>query len=1354
MLTADPNLLDCVQQLAGGASGMHSEDCAPLRTVGQLPSQLEVLLLSPQGKVLFSGQHRQWRGLNLMDAAQSSPRLARQLRQLHDLPVDGTSFIPYGHFAPAHEYAAFWLAPLLRQGKLQGFLLLRVSDEDVRGMTDDYAGLGEDGENLLVSLQENGDALVIAPLRHTPHAAFRLKIDRARQAGQEMWQSLEGGMGAGSGQDYRGRQVLAAWAAVPVLGGAIMVTRDEAAVMAPLVQQRNQLLVLLLLVSAAAGVVAFSRARRLVVPVSRLMEASLRISRGEPEVRLPALEGEEFAVLGRTFNAMAEQIERNQQQRQSQLEDAERMARLGYCIANSDGRPDEWTVQLYHILEYPTNQPPQIADLLQRIHPEDLPRVLLAHAANIKDGYEVEYRLLLPDARIKYLREVGRHEFDSNGLPLRRVAVIQDVTAARQMLLEMHAAREALAVERLARAEEAISHAEAKAQAILQAMSDGVFGLATDGRVVFCNAAAGSLLGDSQAGLVGRPLDDILQQYNAYGQHLGEPLPLLGALRQGKPCNSHQEQFGSPQRSMFPVFYQLNMLHNPIGELAAVLLFRDISQQRANEVRLEQMSRAVTQSPAGVMITNTQGIIEFVNPRLLQMTGYREDELLGQLPSMLKSGKAASALYTELWRTLLAGESWKGELLNRRKDGREYWVMQMISPIWDSNGQLTHYISVQEDITAQKQMAEHLQEAVAAAESATAAKSAFLANMSHEIRTPMNAIIGLSDLAMREQLPARAHDYLGKVVRSARGLLEIINDILDFSKIESGKLSVEQVPFVLEDVLESLADVLAMRLDGKPLELVFDIDAGVPGHWRGDPLRLGQVLLNLLGNAVKFTASGFVVLTVRWRDARLHFDVRDSGIGMSAEQLERLFRPFSQADVSTQRRYGGSGLGLVISNQLVRLMGGDGLQAASQTGAGSSFSFSLPLQALPAPAVAGWRPAGRLFHARLSELCRSWLLPCSQTMGIDTLQVDSRSQLHALLQDWNPQDVLLLDSDAADWRELVDNLPWPATAKLILLSRHHVSSAELLALSSCSLPVSEVWLKPLTLGRLSRALQRLAAEDVTPDGKLGAALPRLDGCLVLVVDDVALNQEVAAAYLQEAGALVSFAANGEEALQLLAQGLPDVVLMDCHMPVMDGFAATRAIRANPAWQGLKVIALTANALTGSREEALEAGMDDYISKPLDPQQLFAVLQRAGLQPREPAPAAPAAVGKASQDATVDVWQQLRQAGVNVEDGIARAVERPDIYRKWLLMFARNCADFREQTDAALAAGDATLLHRLVHTVKGAAANVSADVVVSHALALEAVLHGGQGQQEQAAALAQLQQVLDTVQQAVLTLERE
>jgi len=678
------------------------------------------------------------------------------------------------------------------------------------------------------------------------------------------------------------------------------------------------------------------------------------------------------------------------------------------------------------------------------------------------------------------------------------------------------------------------------------------------------------------------------------------------------------------------------------------------------------------------------------------------------------------------------------------------------------------------------------------AEGATRAKSDFLANMSHEIRTPMNAIIGMSHLALQTGLDARQRNYIEKVHRSAENLLGVIDDILDFSRIEAGKLSLECVPFRLEDVLDHLVNLIGFRVEDKGLELLLNLPPDLPTALIGDPLRLGQVLVNLGNNAAKFTDHGEIIVGIDAvalpasetaaataaiaagtaagcaPEVELHFQIRDSGIGMTPEQQARLFHSFSQADSSTTRKYGGSGLGLAICKQLVEMMGGR-IWLESAPGQGSTFHFTarfvpqaedsdLPARrALMAHELATMRTLvvddNRAAREILSALGASFGLEVSTAAdGAQAVQSAERAQAEGrpyalVLMDW--QMPVLDGLEAA--RQLGDGR-LRAPPAIVLVTSFGRDDSLTAALAAAGQPRRPVLLtKPVTASTLLGAIgEALGHVDLPPPAaqrrrdSAREAMRQVAGARMLVAEDNELNQELVTALLEDAGLHVTLACNGRVALDLL-EAAPDGfdgVLMDCQMPVLDGYAATRALRADPRWTALPVIAMTANAMSGDRERVIEAGMNDHLSKPLDVDHLFEILARwvhpampasdvpmdtrsgAGrrvdtvqgrseaIEPVGPAPAGAAGFGDGRPDGLPQI------AGLDVQAGLATAGGHLALYRKLLRTFHDTQTGFAADFAEAVAAGDATTMTRLAHSLRGAAGTLGARPLAAAAGALE------------------------------------
>jgi two-component system sensor histidine kinase/response regulator len=642
-----------------------------------------------------------------------------------------------------------------------------------------------------------------------------------------------------------------------------------------------------------------------------------------------------------------------------------------------------------------------------------------------------------------------------------------------------------------------------------------------------------------------------------------------------------------------------------------------------------------------------------------------------------------------------------------------------------------------DNLHARRRSEEELRHAKELAEQANRSKGEFLANMSHEIRTPMNAIIGMTQLALETDSLEERRDFIAKASHSAQSLVGIINDILDFSKIEAGKLELESVPMSVPELMSGLADVFASTAQDKGLELLFDVVPTLPPGLAGDPLRLRQVLQNLISNALKFTASGEVIVRVEKLSEELgqvvcRFSVRDTGIGIAPEQQARLFQSFFQTDSSVTRKYGGTGLGLAISKRLVELMSGR-IGVESEPGKGSCFWFQLPLvksdtALLPSPPVPTLPQGLRVLVVDDNASARQILQSMCIAFGFSTRAVQGGQEaLEALALglEGRPYDLVLLDYHMPGLDGLETSRRIHQQGGLSRLPTVIMASMDErpgITQQALAAGIQAYVHKPVTastlLNAIQKALRPVSAQPLAEPRRYESAAqsaPRhLRGKRVLLVEDNRMNQEVALHFLRRAGVNVEVASHGGEALERLAQSTYDAVLMDCQMPVMDGYEATRRIRALPGLSQLPIIAMTANALEGDRERSLEAGMDDHLSKPIDVNHLYQALGRWLPQGgREE-------VGPRTASSTHPAEEGLSQH-VNMEQALQRLDGDTGLYRMVAEMLLTDAPGYVEEFRKARAAQDWVSALRAAHTLKSLAANVGAERLQEQAQMLEGAL---------------------------------
>jgi two-component system sensor histidine kinase/response regulator len=797
--------------------------------------------------------------------------------------------------------------------------------------------------------------------------------------------------------------------------------------------------------------------------------------------------------------------------------------------------------------------------------------------------------------------------YDAQGRPLFLIGISEDITERKRI-------------------EEELRASEDRYRTLIEQLGEGVGFVDPGDRFVMVNQAGAAIYGRPAEALIGRSTlafcppeeaEKILTQTALHGR--GESSHYELDILRGDGERRTLLVTGSPRLDAGGSFE------------GTIAVFRDVTENRRMEREIRLLGHALRSAGECVCIADLEDRLLFVNEAFLRTYGYSREELMGRPIGMVRARGGGPP--AEILPATLDG-GWQGELRNRRKDGGEFPIRLTTTVVRDDEGRAVATVGVARDITEQKRAEAALDQALRAAEAASEAKSQFLANMSHEIRTPMNGILGMSGLLGETGLDPAQREMAEAIRTSAEALLSVINDILDFSRIEAGSVRIEPAPFDLRGALEDVIELLTPRAEAAGIELALWYDRRTPFRFVGDAGRIRQVFLNLAGNALKFTERGHVLVQVRALRQEedvtgISIAIHDTGIGIAPDKLPLLFRKFSQVDGSSVRRHEGSGLGLAISKALVELMGGT-LGVASRPEEGSSFTFTLPLDPAAGAGVAGPSSGelegvrvliagqGELSRTNLVELCAAW--------GMLPVEAASIEETATILAQTAPSGdqvgvVLVHCPGAAPLREALGRTLLAAQKPVVIFGdpRNQPGQCPLSDAPWCR---RVAW--PVKHARLRQALADLLgsperAAPSTTAANPACPPPAFAGRRALLVEDNAINRMVGQRLLEKLGFEVALAENGREAIAAVEGQRFDAIIMDCQMPEMDGFEATRRLRASGAARGAPILAITARAMEGDRAACLAAGMDGYLSKPIRPEDLSRMLEQ--LLSRAPDPPA-------------------------------------------------------------------------------------------------------------------------------------
>nr|WP_320025692.1 response regulator [uncultured Acetobacterium sp.] len=786
----------------------------------------------------------------------------------------------------------------------------------------------------------------------------------------------------------------------------------------------------------------------------------------------------------------------------------------------------------------------------------------------------------------------------------------------------------------------------------------------------------------------------------------------------------------------------INELRAEIESPSKEELIQEIEQKNRELINSREFMESVLENlQAAVYVKDLKGRYTYINKQWEDVTGFKREACIGKTAkSVFKSSQGEAYDQNDLNVIRLKEIQITEEHSIKNKINKTYLSTKV--PM-KQNGEIIGLCSISTDITQRKHMEEELFEAKKVAEEAAKSKSDFLANMSHEIRTPMNAILGMSYLIQKTDLSEKQKDYVDKIQQSGQHLLGVINDILDFSKIEAGKLDIECIDFKLYEVLDNLSNCISEKCLSKGLELVFDIHPDVPNELCGDPLRIGQILINYVNNAIKFTELGEIIVRIRKEKESttgflLRFEVQDTGIGLTANQKSKLFQSFQQADTSTTRKYGGTGLGLAISKDLASLMGGE-VGVASEYGKGSIFWFTT--------------------HFRISPKTEKSIISHELLKGVHALVVDDNNQARLILsamlksmavrvdeagsgasaiamiqaadQRNEPYEIAFIDMQMPDLNGIqtvtrLNQIELKRPPKYVMVTGF---GREEVFFEAKRVGFELVMVKPVNLWVLYETIQRIVGKNAINESEENKQrlisiqrknLQAIAGAKILLVEDNELNQIVAIELLKEGGFMIDVANNGQIAVEMVNQNAYDLVLMDMQMPVLDGLEATKKIRSERRFAELRIVAMTANAMAGDRDRCIAAGMNDHLPKPIEPSDLFEMLTR-WISPLNHG-ADSVDRSEMNGDQLPDDGLDIRISGLDVELGLKRVLGKKKSYLNLLRKFVSGQKNTVADLEQAISNDDYNGAERLVHTLKGVSGNVGAMDIKHAATILETAIH--------------------------------